>query len=117
MFTATVEQRVKIFVLTHLVRANPNYQIRIHLKIFCEIRLDLVQAHPLAVQSVFTFGGDFHCPNIILCERLVGLAARLRKLERETRFEEGCGNDEDDEEHEGEVEQRSDIYFTQRHEP
>jgi len=107
-------ERDKILHPAVLIGSDVNDDIGIELIILNQRSDELIQPHDLPVQGVFALRIDLHRPHVALINFLVGLPRCFWQVQRQTFFEERRGDDEDDEQHEREVEQRSDINFTQR---
>ena len=75
---------------------------------------DLIEAYPVASDHVLALHADLDCFDVPGIDFAVILNVPGWKSEIEALFEQGRGNYENDEQHEGEVQQRSDVDVTQR---
>src|SRR5581483_1606597 len=91
-------------------------QIRITAKVCRQPLPDLGQLHGVGVQNVVALGTDFHCANVLFLQLIaVCLSDTRGQLEIQSLFQQRRGDDEDDQQHERQIEQRSDIDVTQHH--
>lgn len=113
VFLATIEQLGDQVIARVFVGADVNDEIWIGIKILGQLSDDLRQGLLPFIERIVTRVGDLNGADIAFIQFLFGLAA-VGQVHIDTLLQQRRGDDEDDEQHEREVEERSDIDITQR---